>query len=278
MKKIYVGKNVIVTGGSGGIGSTVVASFLGEGAKVLTLGKEKNQLRKPLIGVSAMQIDVSDRNQLKKVGEYIKERFSGRVDVLVNAAGIYGPKGNLEELDLDFWEKTVQVNLMGTVNMCALVIPFMKTAGRGKIINFSGGGDSAFPKFTAYSSSKGAVIRFTESLAAELAEDNIFVNAVAPGPVNTALVEEVLNAGPGKVGRVFYLASKKQKAEGGISPGLASDLILFLASENSGNLKGKIISAVHDEWKNIPKHLGVLSKTDIYNNRRIKPKDRGYDW
>ena len=121
-------------------------------------------------------------------------------------------------------------------------------------------------------------MRFTESLAAELVKYNIFVNAVAPGAVNTGLLEEVLKAGISKVGRDFYLASKKQKTQGGVSPDKVRDLLLFLASEQSGNLTGKTISAVRDNWKDIPKHLKMLTKTDIYNTRKIKPQDRGYDW
>ncbi len=285
MKKDFTGKKVVVAGGSGGIGSAVAAGFLREGAQVLILGIEKEELQsrqKELVKISPKieirVVDVSDRGQVKKIGVFIKNQFGARVDILVNAAGIYGPIGKLEELDLDYWEKTIKVNLLGTVNMCALVIPFMKKRRHGKIINFSGGGDGAFPRFTAYSSSKGAVLRFTESLAQELYQYNIFVNAVAPGSVNTGLLEQVLEAGMDDVGRDFYLASKKQKAHGGISPDKVSDLILFLAGEKSGNLTGKMISAIRDNWKEIPKHLKILSKTDVYNIRRVKPADRGYDW
>lgn len=285
MKKIFTGKNVIVTGGSGGIGSAVAAEFLREGAQVLILGRDKVKLLKkqqelekiyPAIKIKAA--DVSDRKQVKNIGVFIKNQLKGKVDVLVNAAAIYGPIGKLEDLDLDHWQKTIEINLLGTVNMCAVVIPFMKKLRHGNIINFSGGGDGSFPRFTAYSSSKGAILRFTESLAQELANYNIFVNAIAPGAVNTGLLEKVLKMGSKKVGKEFYLASKKQKSEGGVAPDKAAALILFLTSGKCGNLTGKMISAVWDKWGEIPKHLKTLGKTDIYNTRRIKPADRGYDW
>lgn len=285
MKKTFEGKKVIITGGNGGIGSVVAAGFLVEGAQVLILGidkrgllKRQKELMKISTKVECKVLDVSDRKQVEKIGVYIKNKFGGRLDVLVNAAAIYGPMGKLEELDPKFWQKTIAVNLLGTVNMCAVVIPFMKRRKQGRIINFAGGGDGPFPRFTAYSSSKAAVIRFTESLAQELIQYNIFVNAVAPGPVNTGLLEEVLKAGVGKVGKDYYLVSKKQKLEGGVSPTFVRDLILFLASPKAGNLTGKTISAIRDDWKKIPKHLKILSKTDIYNIRRIKPADRSYDW
>lgn len=285
MDKIFGNKKVIVTGGSGGIGSVVAAGFLTEGAHVLILGMDRKGLeakRKELQKISpkieSLVVDVSDKNQVKKIATFVKNKFAGKIDILINTAGIYGPIGKLEELDLDFWLKTIKVNLMGTVNMCALVIPFMKRARSGKIINFSGGGDGPSPRFTAYSSSKGGVLRFTESLAEELVEYNIYVNAVSPGPVNTAFLDERLKAGIRRVGKDFYLLSIKQKKEGGVPPTKVRDLILFLSSEKPKNLTGKMISAVHDDWQNIPKHLKILNKTDIYNTRRIKPVDKGYDW
>ncbi len=270
MNKQFKGKNIIITGGSGGIGSVLVEEFLLQGAQVLVVDTKISQQTKSLT------IDVSDREQVEKLGSYIKNTFEGRVDVLINAAGIYGPIGRFEELDLGHWEKTIAVNLFGTVNVCSVVIPFMKKEGHGKIINFSGGGDGPNPRFTAYGASKAAVVRLTESLAEELSLYDIYVNAVAPGPVNTAFLDEVLKAGPDRAGKGFYLKSKKQKDDGGTSPKMVRDLILFLASEDSGILSGKLISAVHDDWKHIPRNLEVLNTTDVYNVRRIKHTDRGY--
>jgi len=285
VKKQFEDKKVIVTGGAGGIGGVVAGGFLSEGAQVLVLDINKKELkakckelRKISPRISGLAVDVSDKKQVKKTAIFIKNKFAGRIDVLVNAAGIYGPIGKFEEADLDFWRKTIEVNLVGTVNMCALVIPFMKKVRRGKIINFSGGGDGPSPRFTAYGSSKAAVLRFTESVADELSKYNIYVNAVSPGPVNTRFLDERLRAGIHKVGKDFYLASKKQKREGGVSPTKVRDLILFLSSEKPKTLTGKMISAIHDDWENIPKHLNILNKTDIYNTRRIKPADRNYDW
>ena len=196
----------------------------------------------------------------------------------MNAAGIYGPKGILEENDPALWKKTIEVNLLGTVYMCALVLPLMKRKKFGRIINFSGGGDGPFPYFTAYSSSKGAVVRFTESLAAEVKDFGIMVNAVTPGAVNTKLTEEVLKAGPQKVGKEFYKRSLEQKKSGGVPPGKAAELILFLASKQARFISGKVLSAVRDDWKDSPKHRKEIEQSDIYNFRRIKPIDRGYDW
>jgi 3-oxoacyl-[acyl-carrier protein] reductase len=162
--------------------------------------------------------------------------------------------------------------------MCALVIPFMKQNRSGRIINFSGGGDGPYPRFTAYASSKGAILRFTESLASELKEYNIYVNAIAPGAVNTTFLKEGLKAGPKKTGKDTFAKLLEQEKSGGVSPEKAANLILFLASDEAEGLTGKMISAIWDKWQDIPKHLKILNESDIWNMRRIKPKERGYDW
>ena len=242
MNKQFKDKNIIITGGSGGIGSVLVKEFLRQGARILVLDTEDSYR------AHIMTVDVSDISRTEKLAPYIEKEFNGRVDILINAAAISGPVGKLEELDLELWRKTIEVNLLGTVNMCTLVIPFMKKEKHGTIINFSGGGDAALPLYTAYSASKGAVQRFTESLAAELVDHKIYVNAVAPGPVDTPM-----------------LIGKES-----VSSDHVRDLILFLCSGKTKNLTGKLISAVHDDWKHIPRNLEILTTTDIYNVRRIK--------
>lgn len=278
-------KNIIITGGSRGIGFAVARAFLEAGGNVCIAARDikeitrsKKELQKIRKDVNAIVCDVSQKSCSKKIVQHIQKIFNGKIDVLVNAAGIYGPKGRLEENDIALWEKTFAVNMAGTARACQAVIPFMRTKKSGRIITFSGGGEGAFPYFTAYSASKGAIVRFTESLAAELTNDNITVNAVAPGAVNTALLEEVLTAGPQKVGATFYKRSCEQKASGGASPEKAAELILFLASEQAGFISGKIVSAVHDTWKEFRKYRKKIEISDIYNFRRIKPKDRGYNW
>lgn len=285
MKKTLTTKNIIVAGGSGGIGGEVAASFLAQGENVLIIGRSKKDLTKKKKDLSQLKgtlytksVDVSEINQVKKIKSFIDKVFKRKVDALINAAAIYGPMGPLEKQDISFWEQTIKVNLMGTVNMTAFVIPYMKRRKQGKIINFSGGGEGAFPRFTAYSASKGAVVRFTESIAAELAPYNIYVNAIAPGAVNTGLLEEVLKAGKKVVGDDFYKSSLEQSKSGGVPSQKAAELIKFLVSDSSKNMSGKVISAIWDNWINIPKHLAEIKKSDIYNFRRIKPADRGHDW
>jgi 3-oxoacyl-[acyl-carrier protein] reductase len=134
------------------------------------------------------------------------------------------------------------------------------------------------PRISAYAASKAAVVRFAETLAEEARNDNIFVNAIAPGALNTRLLDEVLEAGPEKVGQDFYNRAVKQKEHGGAPIERGADLAVFLASSASDGITGKLISAIWDPWETLPNHLAALSQTDIYTLRRIVPKDRGQDW
>ena len=277
-------KKIIVTGGSRGIGLAVAKAFFAEGYSVLIVSRSTKELvdaQKEMKGkgqCSIVAADVSSMADRSKIRAHIMRKWRGSVDVLVNAAGIYGPIGYLEENSADKWEETIQVNLFGTVGMCALVLPFMKKQKRGRIINFSGGGEGPFPRFTAYSASKGAIVRFTESLAEEVKNFGTTINAITPGGVNTKFLEEVLVAGPEKAGKDFYRRSLQRKREGGVSPDIAAGLVLYLARNDAEFISGKVISANRDDWKNFKKHAKEMASSDVYTFRRIKPKDRGYTW
>ncbi len=117
-----------------------------------------------------------------------------------------------------------------------------------------------------------------ETLAVEVKTEGIDVNTIAPGALNTRLLDEVLQAGPEKVGQVFYDRALKQKAEGGAPLERGAELAVYLASSASNGLTGKLISAVWDPWEQFADHTDDLQKTDIYTLRRIVPKDRGQNW
>lgn len=275
-------RNVIVTGGSRGIGFAVAKAFTEDGARVLIVARQEAELEaaKRALGEGALArtCDVSDQASVASLQSVIEGEFGGRVDVLVNAAGVYGPIGLLEDCDPSFWKKTFEVNVFGTAQMCRLVLPYMKRKGSGRIIHFSGGGEGAFSRFTAYASSKGAILRFTESLAAEVRGDGITVNAIAPGGVNTALTDEALAAGPERAGEAFYEKMKAQKESGGVPPEQAARLIVFLASDAAREITGKVLSAAHDDLTMLARHAGDIATSDVYAVRRIKPNDRGYEW
>lgn len=152
----------------------------------------------------------------------------------------------------------------------------MKRKGGGKIVNLSGGGaTNPLPRLSAYAASKAAVVRLTETLAEELREFSIMVNAIAPGALNTRFLDEVLQAGPELVGSTFYEKALKQRNTGGapIEKGVA--LCVYLASSASDGITGKLISALWDPWERLADLQTELRSSDIYTLRRIVPEDRG---
>lgn len=273
----------LVTGGSQGIGKAIVRRLLEEGTHVAFCGRDAERLRTAAVELSALgpdllpvQADVSIPGDVERLAADTLRRF-GRIDLLVNNAGTYGPIGPAWENDVRHWQQTLSVNLGGAFLLCHEVVPEMIRAGRGKIINLSGGGAaSPFPRFSAYAVSKAALVRFTETLAVELADYNIQVNAVAPGFVATALHEATLTAGE-KAGP-FLRKTQETLAEGAVDPTIAARLVAFLASAKGDRITGKFIHAVWDNWAEFEGHVDDLAKTDVYTLRRIVPADRGLSW
>jgi len=249
-------KVAIVTGGSRGIGEAVAVAFAREGARLVLAARTEPELRQATqrlqaLGAEARGVaaDVSQAGDADRVVQTALRAF-GQVDVLVNAAGVYGPIGPLWDVDASGWVHAIQVNLCGTFFCCRAVLPHMMERRRGKIVNFSGGGAaSPLPRFSAYGVSKAAVVRLTETLAEEVKEFNIQVNAIAPGAVDTRLQDDVIAAGE-RAGELLARIQKlRATGEGGVPRELPADLVVFLASSRSDGLTGKLIAAPHDAWR-----------------------------
>jgi len=205
-------------------------------------------------------------------------RELGSLQALVLNAGIYGPMGAVESVSLDEWRRAMDVNLYGVLLPCRALIPHFKKAGRGKIIVLSGGGaTSPMPNISAYAASKAAVVRLMETVAEELRPYQVDVNAIAPGALATRLVDEVLAAGPDKVGQAFYEKNQQWKATGATPLSLGASTAVYLASAQSDGITGKLISVQWDPWERLHEFKNDLNG-DIYTLRRIVPKDRGKTW
>jgi NAD(P)-dependent dehydrogenase (short-subunit alcohol dehydrogenase family) len=202
----------------------------------------------------------------------------GRVDILINNAAIQGPIGRLEETDWEAWRSAFDVNFFAAARLCQLVLPGMRARGHGKIINISGGGaTSARPHVSAYAAAKSALVRLSETLAAELHGTGIDVNSVAPGAMNTRMLAEIVAAGPDRAPGEYERAVAQ--VESGVTPpGRAAALVVFLASSASDGISGRLISAVWDNWEALADRREQLDRTDIYTLRRIVPEDRGLKW
>jgi NAD(P)-dependent dehydrogenase (short-subunit alcohol dehydrogenase family) len=280
-------KIALVTGGTRGFGYAVAEKFIEEGASVVICGREgvqeatNNLMKKKTMDdqvILGLPIDLSVYYGAKLLVDIVIKRF-GKIDILVNNAGIYGAKGSVDKADIDEWVSTIEINLISVFKMCHYTIPYMKLNNYGKIINLSGGGaTSPLPNLSAYATSKAAVVRLTETIAAECKDYHIDVNAVAPGALNTRLLDEILDVGESVVGKQFYEKALKQKESGGTPLSLGAELCTFLASDESDGITGKLISAQWDKWKEFPEHKDELLNSDIYTLKRIVAKDRNKDW
>jgi len=282
------GRNAIVTGANRGFGFEVAKKFVQEGASVVICGRDPDQvshavsvlqgLTSPGQTVAGLPLDVSKEESVKKLVDTAIARL-GRIDIVVNNAGVYGPKGLIEDVDSGEWISAININLFSVFFMCKWILPHMKKNNAGKIINLSGGGATApLPRISAYAASKAAVVRLTETLAEECKEYSIEINAVAPGALNTRLLDEVLESGPERVGKAFYEKALKQKSNGGTPLDLGAALCVYLASPESDGITGKLISAPWDPWQDLARYREDLKNTDIYTLRRIVEKDRGRNW
>jgi len=273
------GRTALITGGGRGIGEAIALAFAAEGAELMLVSRTEKELvavadrcralgRRCFVGIG----DVSIRADVARLVD-AANRDLGHVDVLVNAAGVYGPIGPVTDVDLAEWTRALSVNLLGALYMCHDVIPSMQRRRWGSIINFSGGGaTSPLPRFSAYGVSKAAVVRLTETLAVEVAGDDIRVNAIAPGAIDTKLQNDVLKAGA-RAGELYQrISALRESGAGGTPVRVPAELAIFLASDASVGLTGRLISAPHDPWRNWhAEKIAALAGTPWYTLRRIDP-------
>lgn len=282
------GRAALITGANQGLGLAIAREYVAQGASVMICARDAALLAEARDGLAkladgdqrvlARPADVSLRDEVK---DLVRETLGAfpRLHVLVNNAGVYGPMGSIEDVDWDSWVRAIEINLFGSILMCREVLPHFRTNGYGKVIQLSGGGaTNPLPRISAYAASKAAVVRFAETLAEELRGTGIDVTAIAPGALNTRLLDEVLAGGPDRVGSAFYARAVKQKEEGGASLERGAKLAAFLGSAGSDGITGKLLSAVWDPWESLGEHRDDLTRTDVYTLRRIVPADRSLTW
>ena len=262
-------KIIIITGGAGGIGlATAVAFSKLKNTKLIIIDRNKKNIK---LAQEKIECDTYIVDVTKNISQVIRKIYKKyhKIDILINCAGRLGPVGKFHTNNLEDWVLPLSVNLLGTVKTCHAVLPYMIKNRHGKIVNFSGGGALyPFPNFSAYSTSKAAVVRFTENLASEYKKNNIQVNAIAPGAINTKFLDDSLKAGVKSLGHTLYKKLLKQKRSGGDSVEMAAKLILFLVSTD---LTGKIISAKWDNWQKWTRNdIKRINKTTLYTLRRMQ--------
>lgn len=222
-------KVVIITGAAGGLGKAFALAFANEGAKVAVCDKNIKGATETAQEIGndaiAIEVDVANEASTKAMAQQVVDKF-GKIDVLVNNAAIYATiqRKPFYEISEEEWDLVMNVNLKGVWMVSKAVIPFMKAANAGKIINISSATVmSGSPQWSHYVASKGGVIGFTRSMAKEVGDFNINVNAIAPGftltDASLSLIENAQKYGVDRgaikrsssaediVGTALYLAS-----------------------------------------------------------------------
>ena len=268
----------LVTGASRGLGREIALHLARAGANVaLTARQIPGDVMVQMLAARAdpaqrlvaIEEDLAAPGGPDRVADAALTAFT-TIDILVNNAAVQGPIGAFPANDFDAWRHSFDVNLFAPARLIQRLLPAMTARGRGKIINLSGGGAaSPRPDFSAYGAAKCALVRLTETLAEELRSDWIDINAIAPGAMNTRMLDEVLAAGPSRASREFAAAQARHR-DGGASPARAAELAVFLASEASDGISGKLISAIWDPWPELSTDRSALAGENL-TLRRVTP-------
>jgi NAD(P)-dependent dehydrogenase (short-subunit alcohol dehydrogenase family) len=267
------GRVCFIAGASGVIGQAVAREFLQQGAR-LALTFQSNlpaefanwKDREP-DRVWTLPLDIRNRLQVQQAIAEAIRRFGG-LHALVNCTGVLGPVGPTAEVSAADWATAVEINLLGSFYLTRAVLPHMLEHGGGKIIHFSGGGAAyARPFYTAYSASKTALVRFVESLAEEVRRSQIEVNAIAPGPVESRMWNQMRQVREPDARTLEEL--KRMEETGGIPPERAAALAVVLASDRSNGLTGRLISAVHDNWAGMGSRIEEVMRSEAGTLRRV---------
>jgi 2-hydroxycyclohexanecarboxyl-CoA dehydrogenase len=237
----------IVTGAAGGIGRAICRRFLDEGVNILAVDINADALKGLAVDLGAdesrlypLAVDIADYGAVKEAVDRGVARF-GQLDILVNNAGWDIAKPFLQT-DPDLWDKIIAINLRGPLNLHKAAMPHMIAGGGGKIVNVaSDAGRVGSSGESVYSACKGGLISFSKTIAREYARDNIRVNAVCPGPTDTALLRSFV--GDGEFGQKIYEGLKRAiplKRLG--QPDDIPGMIAFLSSDDANFITGQVIS------------------------------------
>jgi 3-oxoacyl-[acyl-carrier protein] reductase len=193
------GQVAVVTGAATGIGKAIAFRLAGAGARIavadLDLSRAEGVAKElPPIDAGnhfAVAVDIANGSSVKAAAKLVYDQ-AGKIEILVNNAGIAGVAAPLWEQPEDDWDRVIAVNLKGTFNWCRAVVQQMRERRYGRIVNIASiAGKEGNPNMTAYSASKAAVIGFTKSFAKEVAKEGICVNAVSPAVVQTEILNQI---------------------------------------------------------------------------------------
>lgn len=224
----FASRTAIVTGGTSGLGKAVAARLVAEGGQVVLWDVDAAALETAgdEVGTAHVRVvDVSDQAAVATATADAAQALGGRIDILVNSAGITGATASVDQYPIDSWLRVMDINLNGLFYSCRAVVPHMLTRGYGRIVNVSSvAGKEGNPNASAYSASKAGVIGFTKSLGKELATKGIIANAITPATFESPILDQLPQS------QVDYMLAKIPMGRLGEIPETAA-MVCFMASE-----------------------------------------------
>jgi NADP-dependent 3-hydroxy acid dehydrogenase YdfG len=279
---------VFISGATSGLGLQAAEYFVKSGKSVIFCARSPEDVIRTRNHLSDLSVndqliigyanDVSNADATKEMINLVLETGIF-IDILICNAGVIGPINKFLETDLQEWKDAFNINLYGTMNLIMSVLPSMVSRKFGRVIHISGGGATS-PLFgmSSYAASKAAAVRFIETLSLEYEDSDITFNSIAPGMLKTKLLDQMLDAGPNRIGENLFKKSLYKADMSSDSTEKALELMDFLTSNISAGITGRLISADWDNWAEWPNNLEELKNTDLYTLRRITGRDRGQLW
>jgi len=269
----------IVTGASGTIGNCIVESLLEHDALVIAASRSIGRLEKLIQThdpsgkrIVPHQTDVRVTEEARDLIESTIDAY-GRIDFLVNAAGIYGAIGQVRDVPPIEWKAALETNLIGAYNCIYFTLVHMTPARSGAIINIAGGGSTGpLEHLSSYAASKAGLVRLTDSLAVELKPHGITANAILPGAIDSPMQDQLLLAGERAGPWYEKIKALREQGQGGVSATLTSNLVEFLLFGRGRSFTGKLISARYDRFNDwTPEQIEAIAGSDLYSTRRLDP-------
>ncbi|MBV9303541.1 MAG: SDR family oxidoreductase [Acidobacteriaceae bacterium] len=267
----FKNKNILVTGAGRGIGKRFALGFAKLGARIALIGRSKAEIELAKLEIEqaggnalCVRADVTDAERMVVAVNRAQVIFGSPIDVLICAAAVTGPLDCFLQSSLNDWTEAIITNFLGVAHSCRAVLPYMMEKRAGKVIALVCE-TNVRPNlnFSAYASSKTAVVRFVEALAHEVTDHNIQMNCFDPGPTYTSLTDEIIGA-ENRLEPKIVSAAKETRRTGGVSPEIQLEHAMFLASEQSNHITGKLIDITDDLKKlrnaNLPEDALTLRR------------------
>lgn len=288
MNTLVKRKSIFISGGTSGLGLHIAEHFSRLGNPIVFCGRNQETVWK----IESYLKSISQHNQViigfkadvtkpEEISTMFAElsTFQMNISILICNAGAIGRIDKFLTSDIQEWQSAFNTNLYGTLNLISAALPSMISQGAGRVIHISGGGaTSPLLGMSSYAASKAAAVRFIETLSLEYEDTGVTFNSVAPGMLKTQLLDQMLDAGPDRIGADLYSKSMAKAKSPIDSRTKVINLIDFLVSENSAGITGKLISAEWDNWEEWPNHLHEIKNSDLYTIRRITGRDRDQEW